>query len=83
MRIEEIVVNAADTMPAFKLSDLIKPYDAHLKDLRITLETRAHIKRFKNRLLSQYEDLSAHNEGKKVIVTFNHNTAEAITSSWD
>ena len=38
--IEEIVMNATDTIPAFKFSDLIKLYDAHLKDLGITLETR-------------------------------------------
>ena len=81
MCIEEIVVNATDTIPVFKLKDLIKLFDAQLKDLRITLETRTHIKRFKNRLLSQYEDLSAHNKGKKVILKFNHNIGEAITSA--
>ena len=63
--IEEIVMNATDTIPPFKLSDLIKIYNAHLKDLGITLETRTHSTRFKNRLLSQFEDLSAHNEGKE------------------
>ena len=38
--IKEIVMNTTDTIPAINLSDLIKPYDAHLKDLGITLETR-------------------------------------------
>ena len=61
--IEEIVMNATKKIPTFKLSDLIKLYDTHLKDLGITLETRTHNTRFKNRLLSQFEDSSAHNEG--------------------
>ena len=74
-------MKATDTKAAFKLSDLIKLYDAHLKDLGITLETRTHSTRFKNRLLSQFEDLSAHNEVKEVILVFNHNIGEAITSA--
>ena len=79
--IEEIVMNGTDTIPVFKLSDLIKLYDAHLKNLKITLETRTYSKRFKNRLLWQYEDLSAHSEGKEVILVFIHNIEEAITSA--
>ena len=56
--IEEIDINATDTILVFQLLDLIKLYDAHLKDLRITLETRTHSKRFRTRLLSQFVDLS-------------------------
>ena len=70
-----------DTIPAFKLLDLIQPYDAQLKDLRITLEERAHSARFKNSFLSQFEDLSAHNEVKEIILVFNHSIAEAITTA--
>lgn len=54
-------MNATETILASKLSDLIKLYDANLKDLRITLETTTHSPRFWNRLLSQFEDLLAHN----------------------
>ena len=81
--IEEIVMNATDTIPAFKLSDLIKLYDAHLKDLGITLEARTHSTRFKNCLFSHFEEFSAHNEGKKVILVFNHNIGETITTAAD
>lgn len=41
------------------MSEFIKLYDAHLKDLKLALETRTHSTRFKNRLLSQFVDLSA------------------------
>ena len=81
--IEEIVMNATDTIPAFKLSDLIKLYDNHLKDLGITLETRTHSTHFKNCLLSHVEDLSAHKEAKEVILVFNHNIGETITTAAD
>ena len=52
--IEEIVINATYTILAFKLLNLIKLRDAHLIDLRITLETRTHSTRFTNHLLSQF-----------------------------
>ena len=79
--IEEIDINATDTILVFQLLDLIKLYDAHLKDLRITLETWTHSKRFRNRLLSQFEDFLAHNEWKEVILVFSHNVGEAITTA--
>ena len=63
------------------MSNLIEFYDAHLKDLRITLEARIHNTRFKNCFLSQFEDMSAHNEVKEVILVFNHSIAEAITTA--
>ena len=76
--IEEIVMNATDTIPAFKLSDLIKLYDAHLKDLGVTLQTRT---RFKSRLLSQFEDLSTHNKVKELILVLSHKIGEATTTA--
>ena len=78
--IEELDMNATDTILVFQLLDLIKLYDAHLKD-RITLETRTQSKPFRNRLLSQFEDFSAYKEWKEVILVFNHNIAEAITTT--
>ena len=38
-----------------------------------------HSTRFKNRLLSQFEDMSAHNDKKEVILVFNHDVGEAIS----
>ena len=48
--IEEIDKNSIDTILVFQLLDLIKLYDAHLKDIRITLETRKQSKPFRNRI---------------------------------
>ena len=61
---EETLLTPTDEIPTFKLSDLIKLYNTHLSDLGVTLETRIHSTRFKNRLLAQFEDLSAYNTTK-------------------
>ena len=52
-----------DTIPVFKLSDLIK-HNSSLQDLGLTLQTRIRSTRFKQRLLAQSEDIAAYNEEK-------------------
>ena len=79
--IEEVAMSDTDKIPVCRLSDLIRLYEGHLQDLGIKLETRIHSTRFKNRLLSQFEDLSAYNEGKEVMLAFDHNIGEVITSA--
>ena len=39
---EEALLNITDTIPVFKLSDLIKHYNSSLQDLGLTLETRTN-----------------------------------------
>ena len=50
--IEETVTNATHEIPVFKLSDLVKLYNAQQKELGVHLETRIPSTRFKLRLLS-------------------------------
>lgn len=78
---EETLLTSTDEIPTFKLSDLIKLYNTHLSDLGVTLETRIHSTRFKNRLLAQFEDLSAYNDKKEVILVFNQDVGEAIATA--
>ena len=59
---------------------MIKQYNTHLSHLGVTLETRT---RFKNRLLAQFEDVSAFKDKKEVILVFNQDIGEAITSTAD
>ena len=79
--IEETVTSSQDRIPIFKLSDLRKLYCRHLEHLGILLETRVHSTRLKNRTLSQFEDMSAHKEGKEVILMFNRDIGEAVSSA--
>ena len=54
-------MTAVDKIHVFKLSDLVKTYHTNLEELGIHLETRIHSKQLKNRLLSQFQDLSVQN----------------------
>ena len=57
--IEEALLNTTDTIPVFTLSDLIKHYNSSLQDLGLTLQTRIHSTRFKQRLIADIADIAA------------------------
>ena len=59
----------------------IQLYNAQLKELGVHLESRIHGTRFKLRLLSQFEDMSAYNNKKEVILAFNCDVGEIITTA--
>ena len=60
---------------------LVKLYNAQLKELGVHLEIRIHSTRFKLRLLSQFEDMSAYNDKKEVTLAFNCDVGEVITTA--
>ena len=68
-----------DTVPVFKLSDLIKLYTERLRQLGFEVSGRINSTRFKNRLLTAAPDLSAHVSGKEVFLTYNSDIGTAIT----
>ena len=61
-----------DTVPVFKLSDLIKPYTERLWQLGVEISDRINSTWFKNRLLTAVPDLSTHVSGKEVLLTYNN-----------
>ena len=67
--IEDALLNTTDTIPVFKLSDLIKHYNSSLQDLGLTLQTRIHSTRFKQRLLARFEDIASYSEGRRSYVS--------------
>ena len=77
--IEETLLTATEEILTFKLSDFIKLYTSQFSALDIHLEKRVHRTRFKNRLLSQFEDMSPYNDKKEVILVFNHDVGKAIS----
>ena len=79
--IEETVTNATHEIPVFKLSDLVKLYNAQQKELGVHLETRIPSTRFKLRLLSQFQEMSAYNDKKEVILAFNSDVEEVIANA--
>ena len=58
-----------DSVPVFKLSDLIKPYTERLRQLGVEISGRINSTWFKNRLLTAVPDLSTHVSGKEVLLT--------------
>ena len=79
--IEEALLNTTDTIPVFKLSDSTKHYHSSLQDLGLTVQTRIHSTRFKQRLVAQFEDIAAYNEGREVILAFNSDIGEVISTA--
>ena len=76
--IEETLLTATEEIPTLKLSDIIKLYTLQFSALGVYLEKRVYSTRFKNRLLSQFEDMSAYNDKKEVILIFNHDDGKVI-----
>ena len=71
---------------------MIKQYNTHLLQLGVTLETRIHSTYFKTGYLPslkiyqlitrrKFEDLSANNKKKEVILVFNQDIGEAIATA--
>ena len=77
----QIVNSETHEIAVFKLSDLVKLYNAQLKKLGVHLESMIHSTRFKLRLLSQFEDMSAYNDKSEVILAFNCDLGKFITTA--
>ena len=56
--------------PVFKLADLAHLYKVHLEQLGVAIEGRVHTSRLKLRLLSVFPDLTAHLQGRNVMLSF-------------
>ncbi len=57
--------------PVFKLADLAHLYKVRLEQLGVANEGRVHTSRLKLRLLSVFPDLTAHLQGRNVMLSFN------------
>ena len=77
--IEEALLAATQENETFNLFDLTKLYTSQLSAPGVHLEKRVHSTSFKNRLLSQFKELSVYNNNKGVILVFNHDVGDAIS----
>lgn len=62
----------------FKLVELEKLYSAKFQELGITSSSKINTTRLKERLLGAFPNLSAHTQGRGVLLTFNHAIGDAI-----
>ena len=79
--LETSCISVEDEIPVFRLSDLNKFYCERLEELGLKLEVRVHSSRLKNRILSQFDDLTSYNEGREALLAFNSDVGEALTSA--
>ena len=64
--------------PVFKLADLCRLYSARLKQLGAEQDDRPHSTHLKNRILAHFPDLTAHKQGRNVLLAFNKDLGSAL-----
>ena len=67
-----------ESAPVFKLTDIAKMYKVRLQQLGVTVDTRIHSTRLKNRLLSELPDLRSYSDGRNTLLTFQRNIGSAL-----
>ena len=72
-----------ESAPIFKLTDIAKLYKIRLEQLGVTVDSRIHTTRLKNRLLSELPDLRAYSEGRDTLLTFEKNVGPALKKACD
>ena len=72
-----------DTAPVFELVGLVDLYTTRLKQLRVNVDDRIHSTRLKMRLLASFPDLSAHTEGRDILLTFDQHLGGALRKAGD
>ena len=70
--------NDEDNAPVFKLIDIAQLYKVRLEQLGLTLDTRIHTTRLKNRLLSALSGLKAHSQGRETLLSFETDFGSAL-----
>lgn len=62
--------------PVFKLKDLVNLYSKRLEQLGV--DQNVHHTRLKNRILAHFPDLSAHREGRDILLAFDKDIGLAL-----
>lgn len=65
-------------IPVFKLSELVKLYSERLKELDDASEKRVHSTRLKERLLKQFPELRAQQQGRDVVLMFDQDIGDML-----
>ena len=72
-----------DTAPVFELAGLVGLYTIRLKQQGVSLDNRIHSTRLKMRLLASLPDLTAHTEGRDILLTFDQHLGGALRKACD
>ena len=67
-----------DSAAVFRISDLVKLYKDRLEHLGVTVDSRIHNTRLKNRIVAKLPELRVHSEGRDTLLTFQKNIGSAL-----
>ena len=67
----------------FKLTDMVSLYKKRLQQLGVTVGNRIHSTRVKVRLLSALPDLTAHVQGREILLTFKEDIRLGLIEACD
>ena len=67
-----------DTAPVFEFAGLVDLYTTRLKQLGVSVDNRIHSTRLEMRLLASFPDLTAHTEGRDILLTFDQHLGGAL-----
>jgi len=82
MYIEEVHFGD-NAKPIFLLSDLAKMYQERISQLGVNTDTRIHTTRLKERILSNFPDMQAYKQGKKVFLMVEDDVGRAISRAFE
>ena len=69
--------------PVLKLADFCKLYSTRLDQLGVKQTSRVHSTKLKNRILSQFPDMSDYREGRDVLLAFNKDIGLALKKAYE
>ena len=72
-----------ESVSVFKLTDMVSLYKKRLQQLGVTVGNRIHSTRRKIRLLSALPDLTAHVQGREILLTFKEDIGLALIKACD
>ena len=72
-----------ESVSVFKLTDMVSLYKKRLQQLGVTVGNRIHSTRLKIRLLSALPDLTAHVQGREILLTFKEDIGLALIKACD
>ena len=67
-----------ETVPVFKLKDLVRMYSTRVEQLGTSLNGRVNSTHLKNRILAHFLDLQAHKDGWDIFLVFNEDVGPTM-----
>ena len=72
-----------ESVSVFKLTDMVSLYKKRMQQLGVTVGNRIHSTRLKIGLLSALPDLTAHVQGREILLTFKEDIGLALIKACD